>query len=132
MDDVSGDVSKLLAIHFDDRTSPHATEDERKPLPAISFDDKNPDETSPKDYTMSVDVVVINGLKCATSASHSVLQGTKFVTTPRRTSKSTILATMSSFHPSVFTKDISMMHQTRSLSRLNSLQGQALLLIVMY
>jgi hypothetical protein len=62
----------LLAIHFDDRKSPHATDDERKPPPATSFDDRNPDETSPKDYTTSVDVVDKNRLNFAPHASHSV------------------------------------------------------------
>ena len=113
MDDVAEDVSESPAIHFD-RKSPHATEDERKPPPASSFDGRNPDETSLKDYTTSV------------------LQGRQFVITSRRISESTISMTMLYFYQSIFTKDITMMHQTRSLSRLNSLQGQALLLIVTY
>jgi hypothetical protein len=99
MDDVAEDVSESLAIHFDDRKSPHTTEDERKPPPAISFDDRNPDETSPKDYTTSGDVVDGNGLYFAPpSAPHSVLQGRRFVITSRSMSKTTILVTMSYFH----------------------------------
>ena len=52
MDDVSEDVSKQPALHLDGRKSPHATEDERKHPPAISFDDKNQNETTPKDYLL--------------------------------------------------------------------------------
>ena len=87
MDDVAEDVSESPAIHFD-RKSPHATEDERKPPPASSFDGRNPDETSLKDYTTSV------------------LQGRQFVITSRRISESTISMTMLYFYQSIFTKDI--------------------------
>ncbi len=45
MDDVSEDMSEFWAIRFDDRKSPNATEDERKPPPAICDDTKSPNAT---------------------------------------------------------------------------------------
>ena len=98
MDDVSEDVSKRPALHLDDKKSPHATEDERKHPPAISFDDKNQDATTHKDYTTSVNIGDENGLNFAPQCNSFVLQGKQIVTRSRRKSESTILATLSSFH----------------------------------